>query len=359
MRRVGVVGDGLSGLLAGLGAASKGSEVAIFGHSEPIGGLASPVDPDTEWLFDRLPLFWKRGGTVDLMLRRLKVPMQTRRVPLSRMAVVRDDHRYSLPGKSGILRRPSGPLATEWVSLVKSARKGDLSQIEGLEKDAAVLLSILWNFDSTPDPEAVLNLGWKQPARAPLDGWVGVSGRLIAACMQTDVTFHTDGPVTGFRKRKNGTIDGIKRKGRVLPVDAVIQAYTPRVPPYGHKKLHGRYLGLEGNFLLPHVVLWDADREVLLVDFGSLMPERVPENENPHTWTSLFHCIAFGSQNTAAERIEALLDSQCSGWRGAIAADYTLENLTLPSAEYLNLDEKIHYANVENAFSVGREAGQP
>jgi len=358
MRRVGVVGDGLSGLLAGLGAASKGSEVAIFGHTEPIGGLASPVDPDADWLFDRLPLFWKRGGVVDMMLRRLKVPMQTRRVPLSRMAVVRGDHRYSLPEKSGMLRRPSGPLATEWVSLIQSARKNDLSHIEGLERDVAALLSILWNFDPTPDPEAILNLGWKQPARVPLDGWVGVSGRLIAACMQTDVTFHIDGPVTGFRKRKNGIIDGIKRKGRVLPVDAVIQAYTPRLPPYGTKKLHGRYLGLEGKFLPSHVVLWDADREVLIVDFGSLMPERVPE-EYPRAWASLFHCIAFGDQNTAAERIESLLDSQCSGWRGAIAVDYTLEELTLPSTEYRNTDENIHHANVENAFSVGREAGQP
>ena len=36
MRRVGVVGDGLSGLLAGLGATSKGAEAAIFGRSEPV-----------------------------------------------------------------------------------------------------------------------------------------------------------------------------------------------------------------------------------------------------------------------------------------------------------------------------------
>jgi len=54
-----------------------------------------------------------------------------------------------------------------------------------------------------------------------------------------------------------------------------------------------------------------------------------------------------------------LLDSQCPGWRGAIAVDYTLEELTLPSTEYRNTDENIHHANVENAFSVGREAGQP
>ena len=88
------------------------------------------------------------------------------------MAVVRGDHRYSLPEKSGMLRRPSGPLATEWVSLIQSARKNDLSHIEGLERDVAALLSILWNFDPTPDPEAILNLGWKQPARVPLDAHI-------------------------------------------------------------------------------------------------------------------------------------------------------------------------------------------
>ena len=102
MRRVGVVGDGLSGLLAGVGAASAGAEVAIFGDSEPIGGLASPVDPDGKWLFDRIPLFWRNKGPLDKMFRKLKVPMRTRKVPLSRMAVVRDDCRQSLPQRSSI-----------------------------------------------------------------------------------------------------------------------------------------------------------------------------------------------------------------------------------------------------------------
>ena len=356
MRRVGVVGDGLSGLLASLGASSSGAEVVIFGHSEPIGGLASPVDPDTEWLFDRIPLFWRRGGSLDVMLRRLKIHMPTRKVPLSRMAVVRDDCRYSLPQKSSFLRKSSGTLSAEWASLIQAARKGDLTKIDGFEKDAATLLSILWNFDPTPDLEAILNLGWKQHARVALDGWVGASGRLIAACLQTDVTFHLDGRVTGFRRSKDGTVDGVKRKGRVLPVDAVIQACS-RNPP-DSQLLHGRYLGLEGNFLTPHVVLWDADREVLLVDLGSLMPERVPEKYTP-TWASLFHCIAFGDSSTAAERIEAMLDSQCSGWRGAIAVDYSLANLRTPVDPGIELDKGVYYAHVENAFKIGKRAAQP
>ena len=358
MRRVGVVGDGLSGLLASLGAASSGADVAIFGHSEPIGGLASPVDPDSEWLFDRIPLFWRRGGSLDVMLRKLKIRMPTRKVPLSRMAVVRDDRRHTLPAKSGVVRSllPTRGWNPAWVALIKAARKGDISQIEGFEKDAATLLSILWNFDPTPDPEAILNLGWKQHARVALDGWVGASGRLIAACLQMDVTFHLDGRVTGFRRQDDGTIDGVKRKGRVLPVDAVIRAHTNQ-NPYLRKPLYGRYLGLEGNFLLPHVVLWDADREVLLVDLGSLIPERVP-SKYPKQWASLFHCIAFGNPQTASERIEGLLDSQCSGWRGAIAVDYTLDNLRPPYPTNSEFHNGVYYAHVENAFTIGKRAAQ-
>jgi hypothetical protein len=165
-----------------------------------------------------------------------------------------------------------------------------------------------------------------------------------------------DGPVTGFRKQKDGTVDGIRRKGRVLPVDAVIQACS-RNPPDSHI-LHGRYLGLEGNFLLPHVVLWDADREVLLVDLGSLIPERAP-SKYPPTHASLFHCIAFGDSSTGAERIEAMLDSQCSGWRGAISADYTLDNLRTPVDPGIELKDGVHYAHVENAFKIGKRAAQP
>jgi len=351
MRRVGVVGDGLSGLLAGLGAGSSGAEVVIFGRSEPLGGLAAPVDPDATWLFDQIPLFWRWKGPLDSMLRRLKIRMPTRRVPLSRMAVVRDDRRYSLPSTSSYWRKSIGDLAPDWAPLIKAARKGDLSQIDGPVKDAATLLSLLWNFDPTPNPEAILNIGWKKSARVAIDGWVGTSGRLIAACLQTDVTFHTDGSVTGFRRRDDGTVDGVKRKGRVLPVDAVIQACSR-----SDSVLYGRYLGLDGNYLRPHVVLWDADREVLLIDLGSLIPERVPKEYRPVP--SLFHCIAFGDSSTAPERVEALLDAQCSGWRGAIVADYSLDNLRLPVIPDSEFEDGVYHAHVGNAFRIGQRSSQ-
>jgi hypothetical protein len=355
MRRVGVVGDGLCGLIAGLSAASSGSEVVIFGRSEPLGGLAAPVDEDAAWLFDRVPLFWKQGGSLDKLLRRLKIPMPTRKVPLARMAIVRDDQRHSLPTFSSYWRKSIGDLSIEWAPLIKAARKGDLSQVEGYAKDAAVLLSLLYNFDPTPDPEAILTIGWKESPRVAIDGWVGTSGRLVAACIQTDVTFQIDGPVTGFRRRDNGVIDGIKRKGRVLPVDAVIQACTRA--PSDETMLYGRYLGLNGNFLRPHIVLWDADREVLLVDLGSLMPERVPK-EYPRKEASLFHCIAFGDSDTASERVEAFLDVQCSGWRGAIVEDYTLDNLRLPVIPDSEFEDGVHFAHVDNAFKIGKRASQ-
>ena len=68
-------------------------------------------------------------------------------------------------------------------------------------------------------------------------------------------------------QKKNGQVDGIKRKGRVLPVDAVIQASSR-----DKSSLVGRYLGLSGQFLRPHSVLWDADRNVLLVDLQKSHP---------------------------------------------------------------------------------------
>ncbi len=351
MRRVGVVGDGLSGLIAGLGAGSCGVEVAIFGHSEPLGGLASPIDPEATWLFDRIPLFWRRKGRLDNLLNRLKVPMPSRRVPLSRMAFIRDDQRHSLPTVANYFRRSTGELSAEWTTLIKAARAGDLRNLEGSAKDAAILLSLLWNFDSTPDSEAILNLGWKDSARVAIDGWVGVSGRLISACMQTDASFHTDGPVTGFRRRDNGYIDGIKRKGRVLPVDAVIQASSR-----SDSVLYGRYLGLSGDFLRPHVVLWDADRKVLLVDLASVTPERVPKEYRGRA--TLLHCLAFGDSESAADRIESLLDSQCSGWRNSIVEDFTLENLRLPTIPDVEFEDGVYHAHIGNAFEIGKKAAQ-
>jgi hypothetical protein len=351
MRRVGVVGDGLTGLIAGLSVASNGAEVVVFGHSEPLGGLASPVHPDSTWLFDRLPLFWKRKSDLDKLLSKLKVPMPTRKVPLSKMAFVRGDQRFSLPTISGFFRRTGGHLSAEWPPLIQAARSGDLSQLEGPSKDAATLLSLLWNFDLTPDPEAVLNLGWKNPATIAIDGWVGASGRLIAACLQTDVTFEMNGPVTGFRRGNNGDVDGVRRKGRVLPVDAVVQASSR-----SEIKLYGRYLGLTGQYLRPHVVLWDADREVILVDLANVAPERVPEKYRGSA--SLLHCIAFGDQETAEARVEALLDSQCSGWRNAIVEDFTLPNLRLPTIPNSEHEDGVYHAHLGNAFSIGKRATQ-
>ena len=351
MRRVGVVGDGLSGLIAGLAAASNGVEVAIFGRSEPLGGLASPVNRNATWLFDRTPILWRRKGTLDNLLNRLKIPMPTRKIPTSRMAIVRENQRYTLPKVGFSLRRPSGKLATEWLSLIKAAKVGNLGELEGITKDAAIFLSLLWNLDPTPCAEAILNIGWKNDARVAIDGWVGASGRLISACKQTDVSFHTEGPVTGFRRRKNGIIDGVKRKGRVLPIDSVIQTSSR-----SDTTLFGRYLGLGGDFLRPHIALWDADNEVLLVDFANIAPERVPMEYRGKS--SLLHCIAFGDPNSAGTRIESLLDSQCSGWRSSIVEDFTLDDIRLPIIPDTEYDDGIYHAHLGNAFEIGKRAAQ-
>ncbi len=351
MRRIGVVGDGLSGLIAGLSAATNGTEVAIFARSEPLGGLASPVNPNATWLFDRTPLFWRKKGALDRLLNRLKVPMPSRKVPISKMAIVRENKRYSLPKIGFSLRNSTGDLATQWISLIKSAKKGEIEQLDGLTKDAATLLSLLWDLNPTPNPEAILSFGWKNHPRVAIDGWIGASGRLISACKLTDVSFHTEGPVTGFRRRKNGEIDGVKRKGRVLPVDAVIQASTR-----SDSVLYGRYLGLAGEYLRPHVVVWDADNEVLIVDFASIAPERVPVEYRGQS--SLFHCIAFGDPISSAERVESVLDTQCSGWRSSIVEDFTLDNIRLPIVPESEFEQGIYHAHLGNAFEIGKRASQ-
>ena len=349
MRRVGVVGDGLTGLIAALSVGTNGGEAALFGRSEPIGGLASPIDPDATWLFDRVPIFWRKKGHLDRLLKQMKVPIPTRKLPLSKMAVIRGDQRQTLPGKSGFFGKLNGPFAKDWVQLIQSARAGNVDQLEGPIKDAATLISLLWNCQPIPDAEAVVEFAWKGRPCVAIDGWCGVSGRLITACMQTDVTFHIDGPVTGFRRKKNGQIDGVKRKGRVLPVDTVIQASSRNESP-----IVGRYLGLAGHFLRPHTVLWDADRDVLLVDLAEISPERVPVEHRVSA--TLLHIIAFGDSDTSLSRIEACLDAQCSGWRGSIVEDFIDTNLRLPIQTKSVFEDGIYYAHLDNAFDIGKQA---
>ena len=348
MRRVGVVGDGLTGLITALSVGTNGGEAALFGKTEPMGGLASPVDPDANWLFDRVPIFWRSKGHLDRLLKQMKVPMPTRELPLSKLAVVRNDQRKSLPSKSGVLRKLTGPFSTDWIQMIQSARSGSIDQLEGSIRDASILLSLLWNCEPIPNDEAVIAFAWKGRPRVAIDGWSGASGRLITACMKTDVSFHVDGPVTGLRRKKNGEVDGIRRKGRVLPVDAVIKTSNRQSSP-----IFGRYLGLSGQFLRPHSVLWDADREVLLIDFAEIIPERVPDQHRESA--TLLHCLAFGDSETSASRIEASLDSQCSGWRGSIVEDFTDSNIRLPVRPQSEFKDGVYYAHLANAFEIGKQ----
>ena len=252
MRRVGVVGDGLTGLIASLSIGSNGVRLPY----------SVALNPWVDW--HRQSILMQPGCSIEYpysggkshlhrLLKRMKVLMPTRQLPLSKLAVIRDDQRKTLPNRSGLLRKPTGPFASEWIQLIQAARNGTTDQLNGPIRDAATLLSLLWNCQPEPNDEAVIAFAWKGHPKVPIDGWCGVSGRLITACMQTDVTFHLDGPVTGFRRKKNGQVDGIKRKGRVLPVDAVIQASSR-----DKSSLVGRYLGLSGQFLRPHSVLWDV-----------------------------------------------------------------------------------------------------
>ena len=144
MRRIGVVGDGLTGLIAALSIGSCGGEAALFGKTEPMGGLASPVDSEATWLFDRVPIFWQKKGPLDRLLKRLKVPMPSRQLSLSKLAVIRDDRRKTLPTKSGPFRRPDGAFAADWMQLIQAARTGTTHKLDGLPSHySEVLVTLL------------------------------------------------------------------------------------------------------------------------------------------------------------------------------------------------------------------------
>lgn len=340
MRRVGIVGDGLTGLMAAIGAASAGAEVVLFGRQEPLGGLSAPLDE--EWGFDRAPIAWRKGA-LSALLARMKVRMRCRHIPWNAMAVIRGDVRLTLPHTRGLFRRASGPLA----AALAAARSGDLEDEDA--RDMASLLGLLWTLDPTPSPEAVRQLG--RHAAVPVDGWHGASGRLIAGCLQSDVSFHCEGAVTGFRESAEGRIDGIRRKGRVMPVDAVVIAHAEV-----HRTVHARYLGLSGDFMRPHSVLWDVDREVFALDLGRWLPERLPA---AHRATGgLVHCFAFGEAVTASDRIEAFLDVQCPGWRGALEFDHEDATLRLPRHHGAADEGNRLHADPESALEVGRRAAQ-
>lgn len=359
MRRVGVVGDGLAGLSAALSIAQNGAEAVVFSIEEPLGGRSAPVSPEcSEWLFDQIPLMWNRKGALDRALRRIKAPMPTRPISPNMIAFVRDDNRISLPKSRGIFRRSPGLLAQSWPTITRNARRGHLPELDNNESEAVHLLALLSHFDPTVTDrkillDAILDFTWRDLPRVALDGWVGVSGRLIASSRLADITVVTGSPVTGLRIKADGRIDGVRRKGKVLPVDAVVLACplsakrrivkssgldTSLLPPIQLKSVYARYLGIGGCFMRPHAVLWDVNREVLAIDLAQHAPERVPVQFRGSA--SLMHCFAYGDENDAGARIEAFLDAQCSGWRNSVEYDLTIPKLRISDA---SLDSKLAY----------------
>ncbi len=351
MRRVGVVGDGLSGLSAALSVAQRGAEAVVFAIDEPLGGRSGPISTEScEWLFDQIPLMWNRKGTLDRVLRRIKAPMPTRPILPNLIAFVREDRRISLPKTKGIFRRSTGLLAQTWPSITRSARRGHLPELDENETEAVNLLTLLSHFepnikDRNISVNAILDFSWHDLPRVPLDGWVGASGRMIASSRLSDVTILSGSPVTGLRINSEGRVDGVRRKGKVLPVDAVVLACPlsakrrilkssgldiSALPKVQLNSIYARYLGLSGCFMRPHAILWDVDREVLAIDLAQHAPERVPVKFQGSA--SLMHCFAYGDEGNRAARIEDFLDAQCSGWRDSIQYDLVNTKLRISDA---------------------------
>lgn len=359
MRRVGVIGDGLSGLSAAISAAQTGAEAVVFSIEEPLGGRSGPITSKTsEWLFDQIPLMWNRKGSLDRALRRMKAPMPTRPISPDMIAFVSDDNRVSLPKSRSIFRRSTGLLAQSWTSIVKHARSGNFPELDENELNAVQLLGLLSHFEPNITNQnillnSILDFTWRDLPRVPLDGWVGASGRMLASSRLTDITILTGGRVTGLRINSDGVVDGVRRKGKVLPVDSVVLANPlaskrrilkssgldiSSMPSVELKSVFARYIGLSGCFLRPHVVLWDVDREVLLIDIAQHAPERVPVEFRGSA--SIIHCFAYGDESDANSRIEEFLDAQCIGWRNSIEHDLAIPKLRVSDAP---LDSKLAF----------------
>ncbi len=363
MRRVGVIGDGLTGLSSAISIAQSGAEAVVFSIEEPLGGRSSPITTErTEWLFDKFPLMWNRNGSLDRALRRMKAPMPTRPIAPNLIAFVKDNHRVSLPKSRGIFRRSTGLLAQSWSNIVRHARRGHLPNMDQNDSNALQLMALLSHFE--PDirnekllSSAIVNLTWRDLPRIPLDGWLGASGRMLASSRLTDVTILTGGRVTGLRINSDGSVDGVRRKGKVLPVDAVVLACplaskhrilkssgldASTLPTVNSRTVFARYLGLSGCFLRPHVILWDVEREVLVIDVAQHAPERVPVEFRGSA--SMMHCFAYGDECDANSRIESFLDAQCLGWRNSIEHDMVIPKLCISDAP---IDSKLAFDELQ------------
>jgi hypothetical protein len=366
MQRVGVVGGGLSGLVAAIAAAGSGAEVFVLNRGEPLGGRTAPVESVEEMVADRAPLAWPLQGSFDKMLRRIRTAMPSAQVSGSAIATVRGGRRSTLPHKPNAVQGLARADAEAWASVLSGARKGSLPPLIELREqipvhicDALEAFQVLRTLDDAGCSDGVelsnsiITMWWKSRPSIALDGWSGASARLITSCLHTDVSFLTDGPVTSLRVSNEGKVDGVKRKGRVLPVDTVVLAVPAdernrilkssglqgelSLSNSTTRRAHARILLLGGEMMRPHQILWDSERRVLAIDVSGAAPMRIAESMRGVG--CLLHLVALplaGESDVSSEqgdsRIDALLDEQCSGWRGATIEAISVPELLLSAA---------------------------
>lgn len=367
MQRLGIVGGGLSGLVAAIAAARSGAEVFVLNRGEPLGGRTAPVESVEEMVADRAPLAWPLQGSFDKMLRRMRTAMPSAQVPGSAIATVRDGIRSTLPHKPNAVQGLAKSEAEAWAKVLSGARKGSLPPLIELREnipehicDALEAFQVLRTLDDAGCSDgaelsnSIITMWWKSRPSIAFDGWSGASARLITSCLHTDVTFLTDGPVTGLRVSNEGKVDGVKRKGRILPVDAVVLAVPadernriltssglqgePSPSNSGTKRAHARILLLDGEMMRPHQILWDSERRVLAIDVSGVAPMRIAESMQGVG--SLLQLVALPIAGESAvspeqgdSRIDALLDEQCSGWRGSTIEAISVPELLLSAAK--------------------------
>jgi len=384
MQRVGIVGGGLSGLIAAISAASNGGEVFVLNRGEPLGGRTAPINSRKQMVADRAPLAWPGRGPFDKMLRRIRTAMPSGQVPGNAIATVREGERSTLPKHPSAVVGLSKVEAEAWASILAMARKGKLPSLTEMRGqypehicDAVEAFQVLRTLDYTGcnDGEelarSVVSMWWKSRPLIAVDGWSGASARLITSCLHTDVSFLTEGSVTSLRISEAGKVDGVRRKGRVLPVDSVILAVSaeernrilissglqanpsksgdiadsesetlssPSHPSFSTKRAHVRVLLLDGEMMRPHQILWDSERRVLAIDVLGAAPMRV--TESLRDIGSLLHLVALPlagefevTTKDGDSRIDAFLTEQCSGWKSATIEAISVERLLLSTLE--------------------------
>lgn len=300
MRRVIVVGAGLSGLAAALEIASAGLAVVVLEARTRVGGRATTT-AGRYADFGFGPHILLRGGAT-----------------------------HRLVAKVARVRLVTTPLLPQHINVVGH---GPLRTLRGVRKTAAVRRTLRNGLAGGPETQALrLLAGWGLPMDAPglaaraegilmgrgwllREGWAGLVGRLVATLDEVGVPIETGVKVTEVQAKGVVLSDG-----RKVEADAVVMATGPGG--------HPAPLSKEGGLLRASTV--DALVQSLPMEGhqGIVDPEqgmavlRLPEASQERSHLSAIALAREGEDDEARlERLVAWMDLRLAGWSDHVAED--------------------------------------